>query len=327
MTAVNCPMCVLRFATRTERDWHLRNEHQHAHVHPPTNQSAPWTPAGASGGSRSRTRRLVVTPGSTRRRRPAAARRGVRRWSVDGAVAAQRAAVGVPGRAGPRRRAARPIADAAGGRPDRPAGAPGPGRRGVPAPAAAVRPGLRRSGSSRGRMPPTSGARRTASGDRAAAARPDEELRLLAAVPPRRTVRTPFRRQDVPVPLRVAWREHAEAEGAGLRWVEGPGERIGVAALVAAAERLQQRDPAYLAELDHWTALERRSPRAPASRRPRSASPAPPATPPSSRCGTSPAAWRPTSRGTPARSRSIPWSPCWRPPATGRRTGCAAARR
>ena len=43
MTAVNCPMCVLRFATRTERDWHLRNEHQHAHAHPPTNQSAAWT--------------------------------------------------------------------------------------------------------------------------------------------------------------------------------------------------------------------------------------------------------------------------------------------
>ncbi len=85
--------------------------------------------------------------------------------------------------------------------------------------------------------------------------RPTEtELRLLAAVSARRTVRTPFTRQDVPVPLRVAWREQAEAEGAGLRWVEGPGERIGVAALVAAAERLQQRDPAYLAELDRWTA-------------------------------------------------------------------------
>ena len=36
-------MCVQRFATRTERDWHLRNEHQHAHVHRPTNQSVPWT--------------------------------------------------------------------------------------------------------------------------------------------------------------------------------------------------------------------------------------------------------------------------------------------
>ncbi|MFL6127910.1 MAG: Acg family FMN-binding oxidoreductase [Mycobacteriales bacterium] len=82
----------------------------------------------------------------------------------------------------------------------------------------------------------------------------DTERRLLAAVSARRTVRTPFTGQDVPVPLRVAWRECAEAEGAGLRWVEGPGERAGVAALVAAAERLQQRNPAYLAELDRWTA-------------------------------------------------------------------------
>jgi hypothetical protein len=43
MTALNCPMCELRFATRTERDWHLRNEHQRAHVHPPANQPPAWT--------------------------------------------------------------------------------------------------------------------------------------------------------------------------------------------------------------------------------------------------------------------------------------------
>jgi hypothetical protein len=36
VTAVNCPMCELRFATKNERDWHLRNEHEHLHVHPPT---------------------------------------------------------------------------------------------------------------------------------------------------------------------------------------------------------------------------------------------------------------------------------------------------
>ena len=83
------------------------------------------------------------------------------------------------------------------------------------------------------------------------------ERRLLAAVPARRTVRTPFQHGDVPVPLRVAWREDAEAEGADLRWVEGPGERAGVAALIAAAERIQQRDPEYLGELDRWTAPER----------------------------------------------------------------------
>jgi nitroreductase len=93
-------------------------------------------------------------------------------------------------------------------------------------------------------------ARLSTSGQRRAT---DAERRLLAAVAARRTVRTPFPRHDVPVPLRVAWREDAEREGAGLRWVEGPGERLGVAALVMAAERLQQRDPAYLAELDRWT--------------------------------------------------------------------------
>jgi hypothetical protein len=94
-------------------------------------------------------------------------------------------------------------------------------------------------------------ARLTVSGRHAAT---ETDRRLLAAVPARRTVRTPFTPEDVPVRLRVAWRECAEWEGSGLRWVESPGERIGVAALVTAAERLQQRDPAYLAELDRWTA-------------------------------------------------------------------------
>jgi hypothetical protein len=42
MTAVNCPMCELRFATKNERDWHLRNEHEHLHVHRPTDRSIDW---------------------------------------------------------------------------------------------------------------------------------------------------------------------------------------------------------------------------------------------------------------------------------------------
>jgi len=82
----------------------------------------------------------------------------------------------------------------------------------------------------------------------------DEDRRLLAALSARRTVRTPFTDATVPVGLQVAWRDLAEAEGADLRWVAAPGERVGVSALVTAAERLQQRDPAYLAELDRWTA-------------------------------------------------------------------------
>jgi hypothetical protein len=42
MTAVNCPMCELRFPNKNERDWHLRNEHQHLHVHPPTQRPVSW---------------------------------------------------------------------------------------------------------------------------------------------------------------------------------------------------------------------------------------------------------------------------------------------
>jgi hypothetical protein len=84
----------------------------------------------------------------------------------------------------------------------------------------------------------------------------DMEMRLAAAVSQRRTVRTPFQADDVPVPLRVAWREHAEAEGGVLRWVERIGERSGVARLVAEADRQQLRNPAYLDELRRWTSSQ-----------------------------------------------------------------------
>jgi nitroreductase len=82
---------------------------------------------------------------------------------------------------------------------------------------------------------------------------PTERL-LLAELGRRRTVRTPFTDEQPPVPVRVALAEHALAEGAELRWVETRGERRGVAHLVAAAERQQQTDPAYRAELAAWTA-------------------------------------------------------------------------
>jgi hypothetical protein len=35
MTAFNCPVCPLRFATRNERDWHLREEHGSHRIHRP----------------------------------------------------------------------------------------------------------------------------------------------------------------------------------------------------------------------------------------------------------------------------------------------------
>jgi hypothetical protein len=42
MTVVNCPMCELRFTNKNERDWHLRNEHEHLHVHPPAERPVGW---------------------------------------------------------------------------------------------------------------------------------------------------------------------------------------------------------------------------------------------------------------------------------------------
>lgn len=82
-----------------------------------------------------------------------------------------------------------------------------------------------------------------------------EEMRLAAAVPRLRTIRTPF--QEVAVPPRAEWRKYAEQEGAVLRWVERTGHRSEVARLVAEADRQQQHDPAYLEELARWTATER----------------------------------------------------------------------
>jgi|SRR6266496_652144 nitroreductase len=82
------------------------------------------------------------------------------------------------------------------------------------------------------------------------------ESLLLAQLPRRRTVRSAFTGDSVPVPLRVLLGEHAEAEGAGLRWVEIAGERSGVASLVAAGQRRQQIDPDYLTELATWTGPE-----------------------------------------------------------------------
>jgi hypothetical protein len=42
MSAVNCPMCELRFPSRNERDWHLRNEHEHMHAHKPADRTEIW---------------------------------------------------------------------------------------------------------------------------------------------------------------------------------------------------------------------------------------------------------------------------------------------
>jgi hypothetical protein len=82
------------------------------------------------------------------------------------------------------------------------------------------------------------------------------ERALLAQLRRRRTVRSPFADTPVPVAVQVALTEHAAVEGADLRWLSAPGERRGVGALVAAAERMQQADPDYRAELARWTSTD-----------------------------------------------------------------------
>jgi len=82
------------------------------------------------------------------------------------------------------------------------------------------------------------------------------EAELHAQLPHRRTVRTRFTDDPVPVPVRVLLADHAAAESASLRWLETAGERRSVADLVSAAERRQQADPAYRAELTRWTGAE-----------------------------------------------------------------------
>ncbi|MGM1062363.1 Acg family FMN-binding oxidoreductase [Saccharothrix sp. Mg75] len=82
----------------------------------------------------------------------------------------------------------------------------------------------------------------------------DTEVReLIAAVPRRRTNRTPFR--DVPVPTahRYALVRAAERERAWLHLVLDRGERARLQALVARAHRAQSEDPAVGAELAAWT--------------------------------------------------------------------------
>jgi hypothetical protein len=82
-----------------------------------------------------------------------------------------------------------------------------------------------------------------------------DELRLLAAVPHRRTNRRPF--SDVPVdPGEVeVLRRAALEEGAWLHVVADPAEQTHLQELVATAHRGQMADPAFRAELERWTAV------------------------------------------------------------------------
>jgi len=82
--------------------------------------------------------------------------------------------------------------------------------------------------------------------------RPDERA-LVAAVRRRHTRRGAFTAEPLPVGLLAGLQRDAEAEGAALVLINQPRPYRRLAALVAAAERAQRRQPILRAELRAWT--------------------------------------------------------------------------
>jgi nitroreductase len=82
----------------------------------------------------------------------------------------------------------------------------------------------------------------------------DAEVReLIAAVPRRRSNRTPFHAAPVPAAHQHALIRAAERERAWLHVVTDRDERARLQALVAKAHRIQAENPAVRAELSAWT--------------------------------------------------------------------------
>lgn len=82
------------------------------------------------------------------------------------------------------------------------------------------------------------------------------ESSLYQAVHRRHSHRRPFQLQPVPGELRHGMAEAAAVEGATLKLVDSPSITGRVAQLIRQAERLQQDDPRFMAELALWTALD-----------------------------------------------------------------------
>lgn len=82
------------------------------------------------------------------------------------------------------------------------------------------------------------------------------DAELLAALPRRHVQRARFEPRRLPQSLLVSLAHAAAAEGCALHFVERPGERLSVAHLVALADRLQEQDPAFQAELWAWSRFD-----------------------------------------------------------------------
>jgi nitroreductase len=81
-----------------------------------------------------------------------------------------------------------------------------------------------------------------------------EQLRLLRAIPLRRTNRHPFSDEPVAPPAQYALRRAAIEEGAWLHLVDEPAGRTRLQQISVQAYRAQMADPDFRAELDRWTA-------------------------------------------------------------------------
>jgi hypothetical protein len=80
-----------------------------------------------------------------------------------------------------------------------------------------------------------------------------DQLRLLRAVPLRRTNRHPFVDEPVSRPEQVAMRRAALDEGGWLHVVDHPGQRTTLCEIAARAHRAQIANPAFCEEFDRWT--------------------------------------------------------------------------
>jgi nitroreductase len=80
-----------------------------------------------------------------------------------------------------------------------------------------------------------------------------EQLRLLRAVPRRRTNRHPFTDEPVSRPEQSALRRAALDEGAWLHIVADPRQRTQLREIATRAHRAQTADPAFRAEFARWT--------------------------------------------------------------------------
>jgi nitroreductase len=78
------------------------------------------------------------------------------------------------------------------------------------------------------------------------------ETALYEAIPRRASNHRPFLDRAVPLPVRTALRDAAQAEGCWLDFLVGPAAVAMAAELVVSADRVLNRDEAYLAELAQW---------------------------------------------------------------------------